>query len=63
MAESGILKRTQEMLNEEKWTRAAISAYTVNQIKELDNTYHEAAKEKLVDEIYQICSEHLAHSK
>ena len=33
MAESGILKRTQEMLNEEKWTRAAISAYTVNQIK------------------------------
>jgi len=63
MAESGILKRTQEMLNEEKWTRAAISAYTVNQIKELDNIYHEAAKEKLVDEIYQICSEHLAHSK
>ncbi len=63
MAESGILKATQEMLNEEKWTRATISAYTVNQIKDLDNVYHEAAKEKLVDDIYQLCNEHLSHSK
>ncbi|MBU0934871.1 MAG: transcription elongation factor GreA [Spirochaetes bacterium] len=63
MADSPITKKLQEMLNEEKWTRAALSGYTVSQIKELDNLFHDAAREKELVEIKQLCDEHLGHSK
>lgn len=63
MADSPIAKKLQEMLNEEKWTRAALSGYTVSQIKELDSLFHEAAHEKVLTEIKQVCDEHLGHSK
>lgn len=63
MAESRITKTLQEMLNEEKWTRATLSGYTVNQIKELDALFHEAALEKSLDEVRAICDEHIGHSK
>ena len=63
MSDSPIAKKLQEMLNEEKWTRATLSGYTVNQIKELDALFHEAAREKVLDEARELCDEHLAHSK
>jgi len=63
MADSPIAKKLQEMLNEEKWTRATLSGYTVNQIKELDAIFHEAAHDKVLDEVSIICEEHLGHSK
>ena len=63
MADSPIAKKLQEMLNEEKWTRATLSGYTVNQIKELDNLFHEAALEKSLDEIRDLCADHIGHSK
>lgn len=63
MAESPIAKKLQELLNEEKWTRATLSGYTVNQIKELDALFHEAAREKALDEFKEVCEEHLGHSK
>ncbi|HAW85097.1 MAG: transcription elongation factor GreA [Spirochaetes bacterium GWD1_61_31] len=63
MADSLIAKKVQEMLNEEKWTRAALSGYTVNQIKELDHLFHEAAHEKILPDLKQLCDEHLGHSK
>lgn len=63
MADSPIAKKLQEMLNEEKWTRATLSGYTVNQIKELDGLFHEAAIEKSIDEVRDVCADHLSHSK
>ncbi|PKL09508.1 MAG: transcription elongation factor GreA [Spirochaetae bacterium HGW-Spirochaetae-7] len=63
MADSPITKKLQEMLNEEKWTRATLSGYTVNQIKELDALFHEAAIEKCLDEVRDLCNEHIGHSK
>jgi len=63
MADSPITKKLQETLNEEKWTRATLSGYTVNQIKELDALFHEAALEKALDEVRDLCNEHIGHSK
>ena len=63
MADSPIAKKLQDMLTEEKWTRATLSGYTVNQIKELDGLFNEAAKEKALDEVRTVCSDHLGHSK
>lgn len=58
-----VVKRLQDALNEEKWTRATLGAYTVNQIKELDALFQEAAREKAVDQAKELCDDHLAHSK
>ncbi len=63
MPDSPIAKKLQEMLNEEKWTRATLSGYTVNQIKDLDALFHEAAAEKVLDDIREVCDEHLGHSR
>jgi len=63
MADSPIAKKLQEMLNEEKWTRATLSGYTVNQIKELDSLFQDAALEKSLDEIRDLCADHIGHSK
>lgn len=63
MADSPIAKRLQEMLNEEKWTRATLSGYSVNHLKEIDALFREAADAKAVDEIKALCDEHLSHTK
>ena len=36
MAESQIVQKVMEMLNEEKWTRASFSAYSAANLKKLD---------------------------
>ncbi|MDR2470682.1 MAG: transcription elongation factor GreA [Treponema sp.] len=58
-----LLKKVQEMLNEEKWTRAALSNYSTGQFKELDVFLKEAREEKLFDELKKLCDEHLVHTK
>jgi transcription elongation factor GreA-like protein len=63
MADSPIAKRLQEMLNEEKWTRATLSGYSVNHLKEIDTLFREAAAEKAVDEVREVCEDHLGHTK
>ena len=63
MADSPIAKRLQEMLNEEKWTRATLSGYSVNHLKEIDALFREAAEAKAVDEVNEVCEEHLSHTK
>ena len=63
MADSPIAKKLQEMLNEEKWTRATLSGYTVSQIKDLDALFHDAAAEKALEDIREVAEEHLGHSK
>ncbi|GHV66555.1 transcription elongation factor GreA [Spirochaetia bacterium] len=58
-----LLKKVQEMLNEEKWTRATLSNYSTAQFKDLDAILHEAREEKGFDELKKICDEHLVHTK
>jgi transcription elongation factor GreA len=58
-----LLKNVQEMLNEEKWTRAALSNYSTGQFKELDIILRKARGEKAYDELKKLCDEHLIHTK
>ena len=58
-----LLKKIQEMLNEEKWTRAALSNYSTSQFKEFDSLLNEAKELKVVDEMKKDCDEHLSHSR
>ncbi|MCL2880520.1 MAG: transcription elongation factor GreA, partial [Treponema sp.] len=58
-----LLKNVQEMLNEEKWTRAALSNYSTSQFKELDTILKEARDGRVIDELKKTCDDHLVHSK
>ena len=58
-----LVKSVQEMLVEEKWTRAAISNYSKNHFIELANIVTDAQKNNCIDEIKAICDEHLAHTR
>ncbi|AEF85085.1 transcription elongation factor [Treponema primitia ZAS-2] len=58
-----LLKNVQEMLNEEKWTRATLSNYSTNQFKELDVLLQEARDARAYDELKKLCDEHLVHTK
>jgi transcription elongation factor GreA len=58
-----LLKNVQEMLNEEKWTRATLSNYSTNQFKELDLILKEARESRVIDELKKLCDEHLIHTK
>ena len=62
MAED-IIKNVQNMLNEEKWTRAAIGNYSIANFKGLDGIMREAQQEKKADELKKLCDDHLAHTK
>lgn len=57
------LKVITELLNEEKWTRAALNSYTINNFRELDTIIEETVKESAEDEVKTLCDEHLTHTK
>ncbi|HSV56174.1 MAG TPA: hypothetical protein VLH39_03590, partial [Magnetospirillaceae bacterium] len=63
MSNSPVAKQLQEMLNEEKWTRATLSGYSVSHLKEIDALFKQAAAAKAVDEVLAVCEEHLGHSR
>jgi len=63
MPDSDLLKKVQEMLNEEKWTRAALGAYSVAQFRELDQVISAASEAGVSDELKGICDEHISHTK
>ena len=58
-----LVQSVQDMLKEETWTRATISNYTQNNLKELTTIVEEAKNQNCVDELLEICNEHLSHSK
>lgn len=58
-----LLKNVQDMLNEEKWTRATLSNYSTTQFKELDAILKEARESRAYDELKELCDEHLTHTK
>jgi transcription elongation factor GreA len=63
MADSQLVQKVQEMLNEEKWTRATLSGYSASNLKELDTLLEDASREKSLDELKAACDEHLSHNK
>ena len=58
-----LVKSVQEMLTEEKWTRATISNYSKNNFIELAVVVENARNHNCIDEIKAICDEHLSHTK
>ena len=62
MAES-LVASVESMLKEESWTRATISNYTQNDLKGLAAIVEQAKTENVIDELYEICEEHLTHTK
>ena len=63
MADTQLAGKVQEMLNEEKWTRTALQNYSVNSLKELDALIEEAEANTAFDELFEVCDEHLSHTK
>jgi transcription elongation factor GreA-like protein len=63
MANETMINKISGMLHEEKWTRTALTAYTVNDIKELDQTLAEVKGQDTMEEIKQLAEEHLQESK
>ena len=65
MCKGGIMidKKLNDLLNEEKWTRVAITNYTIKDFESLDSLIEEARVEGCLDEVFTICSEHLLHAK
>ncbi|MDR2468603.1 MAG: transcription elongation factor GreA, partial [Spirochaetaceae bacterium] len=63
MMSEAILNNVQKMLNEEKFTRAALSNYSTAQFKELDDILNEAKVAHCSAELKKLCDEHLSHSK
>ncbi|MDP2816414.1 MAG: transcription elongation factor GreA [Rectinemataceae bacterium] len=63
MADSQLVPRIQELLNEEKWTRATLANYSIANLKELDALVEEAKLEKTEDDVKAVCDEHLTHTK
>ena len=58
-----LIQSIQDMLKEETWTRATISNYTKNNLKELANIVEQARGENCIKELHAVCEEHLSHSK
>ncbi len=62
MAKS-VMKTINDLLNEEKWTRAALNSYSINNFKELDDIINLIKKQKKENDVRELCEEHLMHSK
>lgn len=58
-----LVKSVQDMLNEEKWTRATMSNYSISHFKELDAVVQNAQQMRCIDEVKAVCDEHLSHTK
>ncbi|MFP4330630.1 MAG: transcription elongation factor GreA [Spirochaetaceae bacterium] len=52
-----------ELLNEEKWTRAALNSYTVKNFQELDRVVEGIMEQENQEEALEACEEHLQHTK
>lgn len=58
-----LIQQLNELLNEEKWTRATLNNYTVSNFEELDGLVAQVQQEDLEIEVRELCEEHLQHTK
>ncbi len=61
--DSNITDKISHLLNEEKWTRAAISSFSVSNFDEFDSIIKEIADDETKEAVLENCEEHLAHNK
>lgn len=57
-----LLKTITDLLNEEKWTRATLNSYSINNFKDLDTLIEQARAEGIAEEVRELASEHLKHT-
>ncbi|MFO8063580.1 MAG: transcription elongation factor GreA [Spirochaetota bacterium] len=62
-AEHELVQTVTEQLNQEKWTRATLNNYTINNFKELDSLLERIVDEELEEQVLEACEEHLQHTK
>jgi len=60
---SDLVSKINELLNEEKWTRATLNSYTINHLSELDTLLEKEEDPETILKIKEICDEHLVHTK
>ena len=60
---SNLLEKIGQMLNEEKWTRATIKSYSINNFKDLNYLIKDSENDESLQEVLKLCEEHLLHSK
>jgi transcription elongation factor GreA len=58
-----LIKEVQNILTEEKFTRAALSNYSITQFKDLDTVLKTAEDAHALDEVRDLCNDYLSHSK
>ncbi|MCL2294979.1 MAG: transcription elongation factor GreA [Spirochaetes bacterium] len=60
---SNLVEKIGQMLNEEKWTRATIKSYSINNFKDLNHLIKDSDNDESLQEVLKLCEEHLVHSK
>ncbi|MCK5153959.1 MAG: transcription elongation factor GreA, partial [Spirochaetales bacterium] len=58
-----VVNKVNELLNEEKWTRATLNSYTINHLNELDAIIEGAETPEVILQIKEVCNEHLVHTR
>ncbi len=58
-----ILNNLSDLLNEEQWTRATINSYKVRNFEDLIKIIREAKKIGILENVRNLCSEHLKHTQ
>ncbi|MCY4374350.1 MAG: transcription elongation factor GreA [Spirochaetaceae bacterium] len=62
-AAGSLTAKVTELLNQEKWTRAALNSYVTSNFVELDNLLEDARKEECEAELMELCDEHLRSNR
>ena len=62
-AAGSLTAKVTELLNQEKWTRAALNSYVTSNFVELDNLLEDARKEECEAELMELCEEHLRSNR
>ena len=62
-AAGSLTTRVTELLNQEKWTRAALNSYVTSNFVELDSLLEDARKEDCETELLELCEEHLRSNR
>ncbi|MBN2627061.1 MAG: transcription elongation factor GreA [Spirochaetales bacterium] len=60
---SDLEAKVNSMLNEEQWTRAALSSYTINNFNEFDELLEEVFGSDMEKEVQELCREQLEKNK
>ena len=58
-----LVKRITDLLNEEKWTRATLNSYSINNFAELDDIISVTKEQSAEDGVLEVCEEHLKHTR